>query len=165
MRNPLLQAPALIVMVGTAVAIVVFQFGPGLDRWAGVAPWLLLWGAMAYLAVVFAATGTRESEDPGALRQLVRGMVFADSDIRRRVYADGASRRSTLVPLVVGVAAAAFLWLLGADFATVSFVGAVLVAGVGAALGAFVWRTVVRYPAEYDRISSVLSGVFASYRA
>ena len=126
---------------------------PGLDRWSAQAPWVLIWGLLAYAAAVTALRGSGPPAPglgtPRTVAELMEAAAAARAAIRRQVQADAAEHPATLVPLTAAAASAVYLWGLAPAGSEVW--AAALLAVTGAAgVGTLLWRSVYWAAAECD---------------
>ena len=144
------------------------QLLPGLDRWSGQAPWILIWGLLAYASSVTALRGSGSAAPglgtPRTVAELMEAAVAAKAAIKRQVRADAVEHPATIVPLTAAAASAVYLWGLappGSDAWAAALLAVTGVAGVGSLL----WRVAYWTAAEYDKRTQEMLRVLGEKRS
>ncbi len=127
---------------------------PGLDRWSEQAPWLLIWGLLAYAASVTALRGSGPPAPglgtPRTVDELMEAAVGCRADIKRQVRADAIEHPAALVLLTAAAVSAVYLWGL-ASAGSGAWAAALLVVTGAAGVGTLLWRLVYWTAGDYDK--------------
>ena len=168
MRFATLHPFGLTLLAASVLLAGAMRLLPGLDRWSEQAPWLLIWGLLAYAASVTALRGSGPAAPglgtPRTVAELMEVAVAAKAAIKRQVRADAVEHPATIVPLTAAAASAVYLWGLapaGSDAWAAALLAVTGVAGVGSLL----WRLAYWTAAEYDKRTQEMLRVLGEKRS
>ena len=133
-----------------------------LDRWSALAPWVLLWGLLAFAGCAVAAHRLAPEPWPGRAE---RGADLESGEgggppeprIRRQLRLDALLHPVTVLPLGIAATSVSYLLLLGLDRVRGTGAAAALAISLSMAASSFVWRYAVRYSDEYARLELQLT--------
>ena len=155
MRAVLLHPLGLTLLAGSLLLSGALRLVPDLDRWSELAPWMLYWGLLAYVASVVGLLWSHSTEFSSPDRSV--GVELSEAAIKRWLRRDAVQHPVTLLPLGVAVALAGYLLLLASGTGAELWARMLLGISVAAAAGSFLWRQTLRYPQRYgSRVQEVM---------
>ena len=110
MRAALLHSLGLTLLAGSLLLAGTLRLAPGLDRWSELAPWMLFWGLLAYVASVVGVLWSH-SEDLSPAGESI-GVELSAMAIERWLRSDAAHHPATLLPLGIAIASGGYVLLL-----------------------------------------------------
>ena len=130
----------------------------GLDRWSGVASWMLFWGLLGYVASVVGILWSR-GEDTSSAGPEVR-LELSEMAVKSWLRRDAACHPASLLPLGTAVVSGGYALLLAPG--TGGPLWATMLLGISLAVSGacFLWRHTFRYQQRYGiRVQELLDAM------
>lgn len=145
-------------LAGSLLLAGTLRFVPGLDRWSGVASWMLFWGLLGYVASVVGHLWSR-GEDTSSAGPEVR-LELSEMAVKSWLRRDAACHPASLLPLGTAVVSGGYALLQAPGTGGLLWASMLLGISLAVSGACFLWRHTFRYQQRYGgRVQELLDAM------